>query len=722
MFNFDPDFDVSYETLKTTLSSLEIIKDAKYLDRYSWPLFKQWFKSRLLVLVDVDEFDHDEFLLASSTNRSPPRFSSLVAGFIKNRFADSVLSDYDDEFYGILLFIALNRDFSILTNFDRVKLLKNFLFNLKTTVGNSKLFKSKISVMIHYFPELAALSSTVALFALSDLEVERYLRSSNIHVKSEANTLALKQLNYMSVLREIKQLSKEGIIGSVKEASDEVQLAESPDEAYVVMAKVRCFSWNKWGHFSRNCPLKKRKFQEVQLVEVPLDAEIIVTNDDAKEERYFVELEKLENGEPLVSSDLSVYVPYSLEEFVSSDENEMASSDAENSESPLSICLSSNHKKFIQKIEKISESLSEFRILNDDCLKGNNSSFESHGGETKNHSNELIYSSDTINNNVSLEEIYFLDTHQDVEFVVDSGATIHVTNDSSLLSNSRNGCTLIKIVNGNSNVTIERNISFGGLCLQNVLYIPQAPRNIISVHQLTLEGYDVSIDHEKLTITKANAVICICSRLNNLWILTPKDVSEQMVFVVESDLAKDDILKQHVNHGHASKGQLKNILGESYNDSAVSKALKECHTCASVVPKTQLKKPHKQEFEVGEMICADLIGPINNSYGLIISDRKSKFAIARVLRSKSEVSSKTLEILKTFKNLLSLTKRTVVLFRADNEFDTKMVGSFCDEEGITTQFSAPHSSFQNGFAETQNREIERKRKLMLIDSNIPNSY
>ena len=57
-------------------------------------------------------------------------------------------------------------------------------------------------------------------------------------------------------LREIKQLSKEGIIGSVKEASDEVQLAESPDEAYVVMAKVRCFSCKKWGHFSRKCPLE----------------------------------------------------------------------------------------------------------------------------------------------------------------------------------------------------------------------------------------------------------------------------------------------------------------------------------------------------------------------------------------------------------------------------------------------------------------------------------
>ena len=86
MFNFAPNFDVSWETIKTTLSSLEIIKHPKYTDGYSWPLIKQWFKSRLLVLVIVDEFDHDGFLLASSTNRSPPRISTLLAGFIKNAF------------------------------------------------------------------------------------------------------------------------------------------------------------------------------------------------------------------------------------------------------------------------------------------------------------------------------------------------------------------------------------------------------------------------------------------------------------------------------------------------------------------------------------------------------------------------------------------------------------------------------------------------------------
>ena len=723
MFNFEPNYDISYETLKTTLSSLEVTKEPKYEHGYSWPLFKKWIKARLLTAVNLDGFDHDGFLLASSTNHSPPRFSTLMAALIKNRFSDTFLADYDDEFDGILLFMALNRDFSILTNFDRVKLLKNFLFNLKNIVGNSKSLKSQMAIMSHYFPELAGLSSTVALFALSDPEIARYLRSFNIHAKSEENIQALKQINYMSVLREIKQLKKEGIIASTNEASNDVHLAESSEEAYVVMAKVRCFSCKKWGHFSKNCPLKKRKFQEVQLVEVPLDAEIIVTNDEVNEELYYIELEQLESGEQIVESTKSVNVPLLSKRIVSSDPTDPISSKVKSVKEFRSICPLSDKEKFTTSVinsDTLFKGLSELSL--NDSTDTSLLVLNSYGRKTETFSKTDKFN-DTINSNECCEEeIYFLDAHQDVEFVVDSGATIHVTNDSSLLSNSRNGTTLIKGVNGSSTATIEGDISLGKLYLKNVLYIAQAPRNIISVHQLTLEGYDVQIDHEKLTITKGNSVICICSRFNNLWILTPKDVSEQMVFVVESLLSKDDILKQHVNHGHASKKQLKNILGEKFNDSAVSKALKECQTCASVVPKTQLKKLHKQEFDVGEMICADLIGPINNSYGLIISDRKSKFAIARVLRYKSEVSSKTLEILKTFKNLLSLTKRTVVIFRADNEFDTKMLGSYCDEEGITTQFSAPHSSFQNGFAETQNREVERKLKLMLIDSNIPNSY
>ena len=110
MFNFEPNYDISYETLKTTLSSLEVTKEPKYEHGYSWPLFKKWIKARLLTAVNLDGFDHDGFLLASSTNHSPPRFSTLMAALIKNRFSDTFLADYDDEFDGILLFMAFNKE------------------------------------------------------------------------------------------------------------------------------------------------------------------------------------------------------------------------------------------------------------------------------------------------------------------------------------------------------------------------------------------------------------------------------------------------------------------------------------------------------------------------------------------------------------------------------------------------------------------------------------
>lgn len=37
-------------------------------------------------------------LLAAPPTSPSPRFSTLEAGFIKNRFSDNVLSDYDDQF------------------------------------------------------------------------------------------------------------------------------------------------------------------------------------------------------------------------------------------------------------------------------------------------------------------------------------------------------------------------------------------------------------------------------------------------------------------------------------------------------------------------------------------------------------------------------------------------------------------------------------------------
>ena len=251
MFNFAADFDVSYETLKTTIANLDVSKEAKYDHGYSWPLFKKWFAARLTTTIDAANVDIIAFLNSTAVNRSPPRFSTMITAFIKAKFSEKFLCDYDDEFDGILLFFALNRDYGILANFDRIKLLKDFLFNLKSIVGNAKMFKQQMLVMTQYFPELIKLGSSMALFTLSDPEIGRFLRTNELSKKSDETIEKLTAMPYGEVLRDIKQLRREGIVAPMNNSPNgnninEIQLAEeNSEESFVVMAKVRCFKCKK---------------------------------------------------------------------------------------------------------------------------------------------------------------------------------------------------------------------------------------------------------------------------------------------------------------------------------------------------------------------------------------------------------------------------------------------------------------------------------------------
>ena len=145
-------------------------------------------------------------------------------------------------------------------------------------------------------------------------------------------------------------------------------------------------------------------------------------------------------------------------------------------------------------------------------------------------------------------------------------------------------------------------------------------------------------------ITLKGETIAESIQTDKLWFLSAKDVLKELVFSTE--LSLKDI---HESNGHCSLNQLRTLAGNKYTNAQMKEVIESCETCRSLVNKTKLRKL-KQEKEsiVGEYISADIIGPINNSYGLLVTENKSSFIVCQILSSKSQATNKLIDSLAVF--------------------------------------------------------------------------
>ena len=219
--------------------------------------------------------------------------------------------------------------------------------------------------------------------------------------------------------------------------------------------------------------------------------------------------------------------------------------------------------------------------------------------------------------------------HTSLQFVLDSGATTHVVTEKKHLHHIIPTNIVIKGINGDDVCKEEGTLIIGNLTLLNVKVMPNSPRNIISLPKLCESGFKVEIKGNHLKILKECNIIAEVEKQDKLWYLKPQDVQSDMVFATIQD-----IKEIHENNGHCSLNQLKSLTNNSYATSELQDVLNQCEVCQSMLNKTKIKKNKDiQEIVVGEYLHADLIGPINGAYGLLVADKKSSFVVSRVLKS-----------------------------------------------------------------------------------------
>lgn len=190
------------------------------------------------------------------------------------------------------------------------------------------------------------------------------------------------------------------------------------------------------------------------------------------------------------------------------------------------------------------------------------------------------------NGNYNFEEINIIEERCPVnknkaEFILDSGATVHVVGNLNLLENVKKTKTILKTVNGCSSSNYSGDLKLNkNLVLKDVVYIESAPRNIISATRLTNQnGVSISMRQTDCKIYKNDNFIASGFKKNGLYIL-----NNTRKFAGVYHMEKiDDVKQWHISRGHASINQMKrefNKAGHSkVNDKVFHTVLKNCISC-----------------------------------------------------------------------------------------------------------------------------------------------
>ena len=307
-------------------------------------------------------------------------------------------------------------------------------------------------------------------------------------------------------------------------------------------------------------------------------------------------------------------------------------------------------------------------------------------------------------------------SHQPTEtnggWIIDSGASWHITGNKDILEVSTikkkevqveitDGSILTSQLMGNAELTLT-NSPNTKLILQNVLYIPQASANLISVKDLCRRGMTVTFTPNGCKIQKGKIKLNVSTKHGNYYCLQ----------------ATAKIWHQRLGHVNAARIRKLNLPYK------VNEPCEACITCKQTAAKHQPKQYTLQSLD---LVYLDVMGPISPetpagfTHILSVLDHSTKFGMTYLMTSKGEAGKYTKQALTSLEKLSGGTKVKAIRTDRGQEFLGSDLKTFLDERGIVHELTAGYSPEQND-AERFNRDIRDHASTMLANSKLPAKY
>ena len=324
------------------------------------------------------------------------------------------------------------------------------------------------------------------------------------------------------------------------------------------------------------------------------------------------------------------------------------------------------------------------------------------------------------------------------QWFLDSGASSHVTGNSSLLfDKSHSSTSTIRTAAGQILPVVHKgNVNFSDKSVKtvrDVLYVPGVKTNLLSVGRFTDLGHTVLFNSssclifEKLEPEKIFLQATRDPRTKLYRLLGKPLLPQESTLAVTHPVSTETIDLWHKRLAHVNQQSLYHISQKKLiNGFPLIPYLKR--HCVSCV----MGKSHRQAFpklrttfsnRPLQLIHSDLCGPLstltrnNCKYILTFIEDFSRKTWLYFLASKSQ----TLCYFMEFKSLVETPLRKIESLRSDRrgEYTSTDFKQLCKKHGIHHQLTAGYAPEQNGVAERKNRHLLEGIQSVASGTRIP---
>ena len=273
----------------------------------------------------------------------------------------------------------------------------------------------------------------------------------------------------------------------------------------------------------------------------------------------------------------------------------------------------------------------------------------------------------------------------------------------------------------------------GNLKLSKVSYVKGLKYNLISISQICDGDNEVHFTKTGGSIIdKEGKTVLSAKRTKDVYTLDMSSGDPSKETCLYSKTVEDTNWLWHKRLSHLNFKNINKLSKGELVSGLPSLTYTKPKPCSACEKGKQHKTsfPSKQAFSITEpffMLHMDLFGPVatasigGSKYALVLVDEFSRYTWVFFLRAKSEAAE---EIICFIKKMEVLNGKLVRSLRSDHgtEFRNQTLESFCEEKGISQNFSAPRTPQQNGVAERRNRTLIEAARTMLCESGLPFNF